>query len=287
LKTGQIGYIVASFNTRTFSGRHGATLTVEVKWNDKGILRRGETQLRVDGTILDDVVFNPGAVKFESVEQGAKAEQRVTVSSAGRPSWKITDVRGASDDLEVELKERQRSSRNVTYELLVRVKDSAPAGYFNEQLVLVTSDGRNPRIPIHVAGRVVPPISALPEPLMLGNVVRGEQVSKKVIVRGKKPFKIVSVECPEDSFQFKTDDAASDRHVVEILFDAKGDAGRVKQTINIVTDLGDRYHATVTAYATVVDGASSTTAPDSGAAAAGPESTTGTATTVSKQVAGQ
>ena len=95
LKTGDVGYIVATFNTRTFTGRHGATLTVEVKWNDNGILRRGETQLRVDGTILDDVVFNPGAVKFENVDQGAKAEQRVTVSS-GRPNWKITDVRGAS-----------------------------------------------------------------------------------------------------------------------------------------------------------------------------------------------
>jgi hypothetical protein len=290
LKTGDTGYIVASFNTRTFTGVHGATLTVDVKWNDNGIMRRGETQLRVNGNIRGDVVFKPGAITFDGIDQGAKAEQRVSVAYAGRSTWRITDVRGASDDLEVELVEKERSGNRITYDLLVRVKDSAPAGYFNEQLVLITNDDQSPRIPIHVAGKVVPQISASPEPLLLGNVIKGEQVTKRVIVRGKKPFKIVSVECPDqDSFKFNTDDKVSDRHLVEIVFDAKGDSGIVKETIHISTDLGESYNATVTAYATVVDDApAATTATDSGAAAGEVgDGTAATATTVSKQVAGQ
>ena len=286
LKTGETGYIVARFNTAsTFTGMHGATLTVEVKWNDKGILRRGETQLRIDGNIRGDVVFKPGAVRFENVDQGGGAEQRVTVSYAGRDSWKITDVRGASDDIEVELTEKQRYSGRVAYDLLVRVKDSAKAGYLNEQLVLVTNDKSNPRIPIQVAGRIVPQISASPEPLMLGEVALGQPVSKKVIVRGKKPFKIVSVACPEDpSFQFKTDDKSSDRHFVEITFEPKGHSGKVKQTIHITTDLGESLGTTVTAYANVVEPATSATASEAGAADGAKSG--GTATTVSKQVAG-
>src|SRR5919198_1376038 len=51
LKTGEIGYVTAVFNTRTFTGIHGATLTVEVRWNDDGHWLHGETQLRVDGNI--------------------------------------------------------------------------------------------------------------------------------------------------------------------------------------------------------------------------------------------
>jgi hypothetical protein len=173
----------------------------------------------------------------------------------------------------------------VAYDLLVRVKDSAKAGYFNEQLVLVTNDKSNPRIPIHVAGRIVPQISASPEPLMLGEVALGQPVSKKVIVRGKKPFKIVSVACPEDSsFQFKTDDKSSDRHFVEITFDPKGHAGKVKQTIHITTDLGASLGTTVTAYATVVQPTTATTASEAGAADGAKSG--GGATTVSKQVAG-
>jgi hypothetical protein len=142
----------------------------------------------------------------------------------------------------------------VAYELLVRLKDTATAGYFNEQLVLVTNDAQNPRIPLYVSGRVVPEISVAPQPLILGEVSRGQQISKKLIVRGKKPFRIVAVKCDEDSFQFKTDDQASARHVVEIMFDAKKDVGKVKQTIHIATDLGESYHTTVTAYATVLPG---------------------------------
>jgi hypothetical protein len=253
LKTGEIGYVTATFNTRTFTGLHGATLTVEVRWNDKGIMRRGETQLRVNGNIRSDVVFKPGAVRFDKIDQGKISEQVVEVSYGGRSSWKIVDVRGVSNDIEVELTQKRRNSGRVVYDLLVRLKDSAAAGYFNEQLVLVTNDEQYPRIPMYISGRVVPEISVAPEPLMLGEVAYGEKVTKKVLVRGKKPFRITAVNSDaEELFQFKTDDAAAPRHFVEVTFDAKKDVGAVKQTIHIATDLGEQYNATVSAYATVV-----------------------------------
>lgn len=253
LKTGEIGYVTAAFNTRTFTGLHGATLTVRVRWNDKGIIRNGETQLRVNGNIRSDVVFKPGAVKFENVDQGKVSEQVVEVSYDGRSSWKIVDVRGVSDALEVELTQQKRNSGRVSYNLLVRLKDSAAAGYFNEQLVLVTNDEQYPRIPMHIAGRVVPEISVAPEPLMLGDVTHGGQITKKLLVRGKKPFRIMSVHSDaEDCFQFKAGNEPSERHIVEVTFDAKKQAGPMKQTINITTDLGEKYNATLNAYATIL-----------------------------------
>jgi Protein of unknown function (DUF1573) len=260
LKTGETGYVVATFNTRTFSGIHSATLTVEVAWEDNGVHRQGEAQVRVHGNIRTDIVFLPGAVNFDSVDQGTKAEQKVRVTYAGRSDWKITDVRGASDGLEVELTETQRYSGRVAYDLLVRMKDTAPAGYFNEQLVLVTNDDQNPRIPMQIEGRVVSQISVAPESLMLGDVAHGEQVSKKILVRGKQPFKIVSMKCDADCFEFKTDDQSSERHVVDVVFNAKQDPGKVKETIHIATDLGAGLQTALTAYATVVP-ATSTEAP--------------------------
>jgi hypothetical protein len=252
IKTGETGYVVAKFNTRTFDGVHSATLTVDVQWNDNGITRRGEAQLRVHGDIRSDVVFEPGAVKFSNVDQGAKSEQQVRVRYAGRSDWKITDVRGASDDLEVELTETGRQGGRVTYDLLVRLKDGAPAGYFNEQLVLVTSDSSNPRIPIHVEGRVVPEISASPEALRFGDVASGATMPKKVLVRGKKPFKITKIESASGQFEFKTDEESKPTHVVEVVFAGSEQPGPVKETIHITTDLGETFDATVTAYATVL-----------------------------------
>ena len=135
------------------------------------------------------------------------------------PQWHPSSlrVRGASDNMEVELTEKQRTSDRVAYELLVRVKNNATPGYFNDELVLVTNDDANPRIPLHVTGRVVPQISVAPEPLVMGDVVHGQTVSKKVIVRGKKPFAISKVESDGDLFQFQFDKQSSDRHVVEML----------------------------------------------------------------------
>ncbi len=289
LKTGDVGYVTATFNTRTFTGIHGATLTVEVRWNDNGSWLHGETQLRVDGNIRGDIVFTPGAIKFDAVDQGTPAEQKVVVTYAGRSNWKIVDVRGASDALEVELTQTQRYSGRVGYELLVRLKDSAAAGYFNEQLVLVTNDEENPRIPMYVGGRIVPLISVAPESLLLGDVAHGQQVSKKIVVRGKKPFKIVSIQCDDDDcFQFKTDDKSSDRHIVDITFNAKKDAGNVKEAIRIATDLGDKFHAGLTAYATIVPGASGATAKEpSATSAAGTAGAAGAAGTKPASVARQ
>jgi hypothetical protein len=236
---------------------------VSVQWNDNGTTRRGEAQLRVHGNIRSDVVFQPGAIKFDAVDQGSSSEQQVRVTYAGRSDWKIIDVRGASDDLEVELTETQRFSGRVAYDLLVRMKDTARAGYFNEQLVLVTSDSSNPRIPLHVEGRIVPQISVAPEALRFGEVAHGNAVPMKILVRGKKPFRITAMECDADCFEFKTDDKASARHIVEVVFAANQEPGTVKETIHIATDLGDSFETTLTAYATIVAAAAEVPATES------------------------
>jgi hypothetical protein len=127
----------------------------------------------------------------------------------------------------------------------------------------------------------VPQISVSPESLLLGEVNQGQQVSKKIIVTGKKPFKIVSFQCDdEDCFQFKTDDQSKDRHIVDITFNAKKNAGSVKEAIHIATDLGEKLQANLTAYATIVPGAPGTTiapATTSASTAAAPAGTAGAA----------
>jgi hypothetical protein len=254
LKTGDTGYIVATFNTRTFTGVHAATLTLDVAWDDNGVRRQGEAQVRVHGNIRADVVFQPGAVKFDSVDQGSQAVQQVRVTFAGRPDWKITDVRGVGNALEVEIAKPQRNANGVTYDLRVRLKDTAPAGYFNDQVVLVTNDEQSSRIPLPVEGRVIPQISIAPQPLVLGDVPQGEQVAKKILVRGKRPFKILAVKSDSDGFEFKTDDQSSERHIVDVTYRAKAVPGNIVDTIRVVTDFGSGLQPTATAYATVVPG---------------------------------
>jgi len=263
IKTFEKAYIVAKFNTRTHSGRRNATLTVSI---DKPY--RAQVQLRVHGHIRSDVVFEPGSVNFGTVDQGTQSQKSVAVNYAGYSGWRITDVRSASSDLEVELIQRNTVNRRAAYNLVVRLKPTARPGFLKEQLVLVTSDNNNPRIPLVVEGRIMPEISVAPMNLVLGEVPAGETVTKRLIVRGKKPFRVTKVRSDASGFKFQTDKEASDRHIIDIAFTPQTGEGVIKTPIVVETDLGASYTASCTAYATLrpAPASSEPAAPDAGEA---------------------
>jgi hypothetical protein len=109
---------------------------------------------------------------------------------------------------------------------------------------------------------VIPQISVAPEALRFGDVAVGTSVPRKVLVRGKKPFKITSVESASGAFEFKTDEESKPTHTVEIVFAGGENPGPVKETIHITTDLGETFDATLTAYATGVPPANETPATE-------------------------
>jgi hypothetical protein len=256
IKTYQKAYIVAKFNTRTFVGMHGATLTVTF-----APPYSAEVQVRVHGNIRSDVVFAPGSIAFGNVDEGTPKEQSVMVTYAGRENWRIVDVTNDNDFFEVELNEISRGMGKVSYGLLVRLKDDFPIGYLKDQLTVVTNDQRaeSRRIPLFVEGRVVPEISVTPESLVLGDVPAGEPITRKIVVRGKKPFRILDVNCGDDCFQFKTDDESKVLHLVELTYVPQELSGSVKVPVQITTDRPNR-GATFMVTAKVIEPAPATEA---------------------------
>ena len=251
LATFEEGEIVAEFNTRAFKGQNGATLTVIIDQPQPA-----EVQLRVRGYVRSDVVFHPGSVQFDSVDEGSSAEKVVAVNYAGRADWTVVDVRSADPNLEVEIKESARADSRVSYDLTVRLKENAPPGYFKSQLVLITDDKRMTRVPIDVEGTVVSEITVSPQSIVLGNVPAGKEVTKKLVVRGKKPFKILSIECDDDCFTFEKVDESKSLHLVSVKFKPRHDAeGKIHKSIRIRTDRNDNV-VSIDAHATVIGAAS-------------------------------
>lgn len=249
VKTHEKAYVAARFNTRTHVGQKGATLTVTFAGP-----YAAEVQLHVHGNIRSDIVFNPGAIEFGEVNEGEPKEQKVTVQYAGRSTWEIVDVTNDNDNFEVELLEAERTGNRVAYNLVVRLKGNLPAGYVKDQLTVVTNDSRveNQRIPLFVSGHVRPEFTVTPSQLVLGEMVPGAHVTRKLVVRGKEPFRIVDVTCGEDCFGFKKDtDEARKVHFVEVTFTAGEQPGKLQTPIKIVTDRDNR-QATCVASATVV-----------------------------------
>jgi hypothetical protein len=116
---------------------------------------------------------------------------------------------------------------------------NAPAGYLRDYLMLVTNDRRFTTIPVLVEGHVIPSLSVSPASLFLGTLRPKQGVTKQLVVRGKSPFRIVSVTADCNCFKFATPAEAGAKalHLIPITFTAADKPGKIVKTIRIKTDL--------------------------------------------------
>lgn len=247
LKTFESGEILAEFNTRDFIGQKTATITVTL---DKPF--PAEVQLHVSGFIRSDVVVQPGAVDFGTNDYGVGAQKKISVSYAGRDDWKVLDVRSSSQHLQVDLVETGRENGKVSYDLTVHLTKDTPVGYFKDQLILVTNDARATDLAVDVQGQINSEITVSPTALFMGIVEPGSKVTKQLVVRSKRPFKILDVKCDDPSFEIQASEESKTVHLVPVVFTAGDTPGKFTRQIVIETDQGAGLQPSLTAYAQVV-----------------------------------
>jgi len=246
LKTHETSEVVAKFNTRTFLGQHGATLTVTI---DKPFY--AEVQLRVAGNIRGDVTFDPPFVDLGNVDLGKGAERSVRVTHIGGTPWEIKDVRSANPNFEVQLSKPTHTTTQSAYDLVLRLKPDAPAGYVKGQLILVTNDPRAAQIPMDVEGRIVAEVTVSPQLLAMGVVQPGQSITKNIVVRATRPFCVTGVHCSDGCFTCPAKETPATVHILPVTFQAGPAIGTVERQLKITTDLGEGAVPGVTVQATV------------------------------------
>ncbi len=234
LKTGEIGSIVAKFNTDTHIGQKSAVLTVVF---DRPYYT--EVQLSVRGYIRTDVTFTPDEVNFGELIEGETGEQTVVVSHTGASKWEITDVRSHCSDLAVRLEPAQRSPGMVKYQLIVNSKGGLATGDIRERLTLVTNDSRFPTIEMAVSGRVRPMLEVSPASLGLGELTPGQLVEKRLVIRADEEFEISDIQCGDARFSFERPAGKKKLHFVNVTFTADDKPAMIAQKVRIVSDLSD------------------------------------------------
>lgn len=234
VKTYEKGAIVATFNTKAFRGQRGATITVTF---DRPTL--GTAQLHVKGYIRDDVVFNPEHVDLGDVEQGTAAERRVAVGFTSSNGWEIREVRRGNPHLGAQVREVARDAATVTYEMVVRLDERAPKGPVKDVLMLVTNDAAATQVPIQVEGRVRGAVTVSPPSIYLGNLRPGEVVEKRLVVQGKRPFRVTSISSEGKAIRVEADAAHGSKplHVIPLRFVAGNAPGQAVQMLKVQTDL--------------------------------------------------
>ena len=76
-------------------------------------------------------------------------------------------------------------------------------------------------------------------------------MTKTLVVTAKKPFRILSVHCADDCFEFQTANVEKAVHVIPVTFKATEHPGEIEQAIAIDTDLNGGLQVKCTATATV------------------------------------
>ena len=232
LKTYEKGAIVCEFNTRSFIGPKSAVVTVVF---DRPYY--GEMQLMVKGNIRSEIKTEPGEVHFGKVDVGTEDSTQVKIAYTGRNRWEITDVRSANQNLGVRLEKVRDQPGRIEYVMGIRLKDSAPPGNFNDQIVLVTNDRQFDTVTIPVRGSIVPPL-VMPVSIELGTIKPGTSVNERMIITGKTPFEITKVECNDERFSFTTPSGKKTAHVIPMTFDSgTDDSGAFKEAVRVHTSM--------------------------------------------------
>ena len=245
LKSWQEGTIHAVFNTPTFLGSRAATITVVI---DKPM--PAEVLLNVRGVIRSDLAFDPNSVEFGDVNQGSEAEKRVRVSRYGAEDWKITGISSSSSYLSAQILNTSRQDGWTSVDLSVKLAKSAPLGYLQDYLTLSTSEGQSGQMPLAIEGRVISGLTVSPASLFMGVIQPGKSSTKPLVVKGNRPFKVLSVSCDNKSFTFAAGKESSIVHVIPVTFAAGPNEGKVTKSIQIKTDLGQA-STEIPAYAVV------------------------------------
>ncbi|MFM8408464.1 MAG: DUF1573 domain-containing protein [Pirellulaceae bacterium] len=232
---GQIGSILARFNTDTFSGKRQATLTVTF---DKPSFT--EVQLLVKGYIRSDIVFNPGEASFGVIREGEGKTLGIDVDYAGRSDWQIQEVISNDPFVQVQAVETSRGNGRVRYRLEAAISPEASSGILERELVVVTNDRNLTKVPLRLTANIKAPLSISPPRVTAGQVRQGEPWKQIFIVKGAAPFQIKGIRSEEFDVTFQGGDSSAALHRLEVALQPKVSDAEVVGKIWIETDLADQ-----------------------------------------------
>jgi Protein of unknown function (DUF1573) len=241
LKTYEEGSIIAEFKTSDFVGARAAVITVVF---DRPFY--AELQLIVKGNIRSDILPEPGEIQFGEVDLGTEKVTDVKISYTGTAKWEINDVLSKNEHLAVKLSQPKTINSKIEYVMNVRLKNTAVAGEFADEIVLVTNEAQSNRVTLPVRANVVPPLHV--ESVQLGTLQVGGTKNERLLVKAKTPFKIEKIECADGRFIFTTPGEAKPVHLINFDFKADDKVGAFREKVIVHTSLPDS--ATAEAYIT-------------------------------------
>jgi len=249
LQPRETAYLEANIDTLRFKHPESRTVSIHVSVGPQYI---STATLQISANARGDVVLQPGQVSFGVVAGGQTPTRIVDVDYAGLLDWRIGEVIKNDAPVEVVPEEAYRQPGKVGYHLKVTLKPDAPPGPLTKELLLRTNDPASPLVPVLVEATIQAPLMVSPPTLNLGTVKVGDTVTKKVIVRGIQPFKIMGLDNLGDAFTVEEiPPNAQAQQILTVKYQAKL-PGDLHEQLKIRTDLPQEAAVTLKVEGTVV-----------------------------------
>ena len=242
--------IEATLDTTRFQGVKNSGLTLNL--NGPGYAQK---ELSLSCFIRGDILLDPGVADFGLISRGQKPSMVMNLTYlGGQPGWRITEANVIGKNLVVEAKgPYQAAGGGLQYQITATLDPSIPSGYFKDEISLVTNDPSSKVIPISVSANIQANVVVSPGNLVFGRVKAGQTITRDVLVRSARPFKIVDTTSakPELSAS-KAPEAESPLQRISITLKAPTQPGPFNAEMEVSTNLKDEPPAKFTAYATVI-----------------------------------
>ncbi len=247
LKTQETAEVICRFNTHLFDNFKQATVTVRF-----AAPFAGEVQLTVRGNIVHGMRFSSREISFGESTVDKFTERVVEISKPSR-NFRVVDVTSTCPHISVSIKEKGRYRNLAVYEMVTRIKPTAPMGLVQGELFVVGLDnGQQVTMPVKFTAKVVSSLRLSPEILTLSSVRQGETKVRKIIAKADEPFKIVDVTCTTDSFRVRADTDSKKVHVIEISYTGNEAPGRHEWELEFKTDMGQSLQGSIRAIVEIV-----------------------------------
>ena len=194
-------------------------------------------ELKLSAVSRGDIVFNPGLISFGAVNAGQAPTQTIDIEYAGALDWKLTEALVKDQPFEASYKELYRRPGQVGYQVKVTLKADTPPGPLKRELQLPTNDPATPLIAVHIEADVQSALAVTPSVLRLGQIQVGDTLTRKVVVRGQKPFRILGVDGLGDGITLGNEFSTTAALTQVIAFKCQiGKAGELRKQLQIRTD---------------------------------------------------
>jgi len=201
----------------------GDTTTVELEWNTKEHVgrfnqraevntgndpHRQKFEFVVSGMVSPAlVVIPPGnTIPFQNITSEESHKAHFALFSPDKPDMQITELRTSKPDLmsvtaqPLTEEEKKELEAEAGFQVFLELRPGMPLGEFHEELIVRTNHPKQPEVRMAVVGRVIGPITAMPDRVTLMGVLESQGATKEISlwVRGRDATKFEVAKSPKE-----------------------------------------------------------------------------------------